>query len=253
MFLLPKMSLLALFLCAIATLQAQSVSDLITAGDALDAKNKNSEALALYLQADATTPNDAEILRRISKQYNQLMLDAKTSAERTDLGQKALDAAKRAVAADPNNAQAHLSLAIVYGRIALNEAPRQKVELSRIIKQEAETAARLDPKSDYAWYVLGRWNYEIANFNPVLKALAQAVYGKLPDASNEKAVEYLQKAIALQPRRVIHHLELGRAYLALGQTQKARDELNTGLALPSTDKDDDADKQRARATLKKLD
>jgi tetratricopeptide (TPR) repeat protein len=253
MFPLSKMRVLALFLCAVATLQAQSVSDLITAGDALDAKNKNSEALALYLQADASNPNDAEILRRISKQYNQLMLDAKTSTERTDLGQKALDAAKRAVAADPNNAQAHLSLAIVYGRIALNEAPRRKVELSRIIKQEAETAARLDPKSDYAWYVLGRWNYEIANFNPVLKALAQAVYGRLPDASNEKAVEYFQKAIALQPRRVIHHLELGRAYLAVGQTQKARDELSTGLALPSTDKDDDEDKQRARATLKKLD
>lgn len=47
------------------------------------------------------------------------MLDAKTSAERTELGRKALDTARRAVAANPNNAQAYLSLAIVYGRIAL--------------------------------------------------------------------------------------------------------------------------------------
>ena len=94
--------------------------------------------------------------------------------------ESALDAAKRAVAADPNNAQAHLSLAIVYGRIALNEPPRRKIEMSRLIKQEAETAARLDPKNDYAWHVLGRWNYEIANFNPLLKALAQAIYGKIP-------------------------------------------------------------------------
>ena len=115
--------------------------------------------------------------------------------------------------------------------------------MSRLIRQEAETAARLDPKNDYAWHVLGRWNYELANFNPFLKALAQAIYGKLPDASNEKAVEYFSKAIALQPRRVAHHLELGRAYLALGEKQKAREKFNKGLSLTSTEKDDDNNKQ----------
>lgn len=245
------MTAFAFLLLVASTLHAQ-VPELITAGDALDQQNRNSEALSLYIKADATKPNDSEILRRISKQYAQLMLDATTSSERTELSRKALDAAKRAVAADPNNAQAHLSLAIVYGRIALNEPPRRKIEMSRLIKLEAETAARLDPKNDYAWHVLGRWNYEIANFNPLLKALAQAIYGKIPDASNEKAVECFQRAIELQPRRVIHHLELGRTYLALGEKQKARDELNKGLSLPSIDKDDDDNKQRARVTLKQL-
>jgi tetratricopeptide (TPR) repeat protein len=239
------------FLLLVASTLAQ-VPELITAGDALDQQNRSSEALSLYIKADAIKPNDSEILRRISKQYAQLMLDATTSSERAELGRKALDAAKRAVAADPNNAQAHLSLAIVYGRIALNEPPRRKIEMSRLIKLEAETAARLDPKNDYAWHVLGRWNYEIANFNPLLKGLAQAIYGKIPNASNEKAVECFQSAIVLQPRRVIHHLELGRTYLALGEKQKARDELNKGLSLPSIDKDDDDNKQRARVTLKQL-
>jgi tetratricopeptide (TPR) repeat protein len=124
--------------------------------------------------------------------------------------------------------------------------------LSRLIQQEAQTATRLDPKNDIAWYVLGRWNYEIASFNPFLKTLAQAIYGKLPDASMEKAAECFQQAIAIQPGRAIHHLELGRTYLALGDTQKARQELQAGLALPSTDKDDDGDKQQARATLSRL-
>jgi tetratricopeptide (TPR) repeat protein len=85
-----------------------------------------------------------------------------------------------------------------------------------------------------------------------LKTIAQAIYGKLPDASNEKAINCFKKAITLQPGRAIHHLELGRAYLALGEKQKAREEFNTGLALPSTDKDDDDNKGRARATLEKL-
>jgi Flp pilus assembly protein TadD len=244
-------AVLFLFFC-VSTLSAQLVEELITEGDTLDKRNQNFEALSLYLKADAQKPNDAGILWRVSKQYAQLMIDAKSTSERRRLGQKALDAAQRAVSANPSDSQAHLSLAIVYGRIALNEPARLKVELSRLIRQEAETAARLDASNDYAWHVLGRWNYEVANFNPVLKALAQAIYGKLPDASNEKAVEYFTKAIALQPRRVIHHLELGRAYLALGEKQKARDEFTKGISLPSAEKDDENNKVRARAMLKQL-
>jgi tetratricopeptide (TPR) repeat protein len=194
------MKVLVLLLGIASVLKAQSTQELVTMGDALDEQNRNSEALAIYLKADAAQPNDAEILWRISKQYDQLMLDTRSASEKAQLGGKALDAAKRAVAADPDNAQA-----------------------------------------------LRRWNYEIASFNPVLKALAQTIYGKLPDASMEKAVDWFQRVIALKPRRAIHHLELGRASLALGEAQKARQELNTGLAFPSIDKDDD-DKNKGHAS-----
>ena len=246
------MKVLASFLICVSTLCAQGVDEVLTEGDALDEKNRNSEALSVYLKADAQEPNDARVLRRVSKQYSQLMLDAKSAGEKRQLGEKALDAAQRAVTANPNDSQAHLALAVAYGRIALDQPARRKVETSRLVRQEAETAARLDPKNDYAWHVLGRWNYELANFNPILKALARAIYGNLPDASNEKAVECFNKAIALQPRRASHHLELGRAYLALGDKQKARDEFNEGLSLPSAEKDDENNKQRARAALNQL-
>ncbi len=246
------MKAFAFLFLVVLTCRAEGIEELVAAGDALDKKNRNAEAVSFYLKADAQKPNDAEILWRVSKQYSQLMVDAKSSSERKRLGQLALAAAQKAVAADPANSQAHLSLAIAYGRIALNEPPRRKIEMSKLVRQEAEAAARLDPKNDYAWHVLGRWNYEIANFNPLLKALAQAIYGQLPNASNEKAIEYFSRAIALQPRRVAHHLELARAYLALGDKEKARDEINKGISLPSVEKEDEENKARARATLKQL-
>ena len=246
------MKAFAFLFLVVLTCRAEGIEELVAAGDALDKKNRNAEAVSFYLKADAQKPNDAEILWRVSKQYSQLMVDAKSSSERKRLGHLALAAAQKAVAADPANSQAHLSLAIAYGRIALNEPPRRKIEMSKLIRQEAEAAARLDPKNDYAWHVLGRWNYEIANFNPLLRALAQAIYGQLPNASNEKAIEYFSRAIALQPRRVAHHLELARAYLALGDKEKARDEINNGISLPSVEKEDEENKTRARATLKQL-
>lgn len=243
----------ALLFLAIPTMAwSQSVPDLIRKTDALDAKNRNAEALVVIQQADQLSPGNAEILYRLAKQKAQLMLDAKSSAERKQLGTEALDAAQRAVAADPKSAEAHLSLAIVYGRLAQDESARRKVELSRLIRDEAEIAAKLDPREDYAWHVLGRWNYEMANFNAVLKALAQAIYGKFPDASNEKAVEYLEKAVALRPDRVVHQIELGRAYLAIGEKDKARAALEKGLSLPSVAKDDNETKERGRKALSQL-
>ncbi len=246
------MRTLVLLLLALTLAQAQTAVELLARGTALDDKNRNAEALVVFIEADKLQPNDAEILRFIAKQYCQLILETNSAAEKKQLALKSLDPALRAVKADPENANARLCLAIVYGRVAEYEGARRKVELSRLIKAEAETAVRLDPKQEYAWHILGRWNYELANFNPVLKALAQTIYGKFPDASNAKAAEHFQKALALNPRSVIHHVELGRTHLALGEKTKARQEIEAGLALPSIAKDDEETKQRARQALKQL-
>lgn len=234
------------------TAQAQSVADLLRAGDALDARHRNEEALGIYLKADALQPNHAEILRRIAKQYMQQVVSESRTPENRELARKALDYAHQAVKYDPGNANARLSLAICCGKAAFLESARQRIEMSRLIRGEAEAAILLDPKLDYAWHVLGRWNYELANFNTALRFLAEAIYGKFPDASNERAAECFEKAIAIQPDRVIHHVELGRTYAALGWKQKALAELKIGLRLPSREKEDNESKDRARKALAAL-
>lgn len=247
-----EIGLLIFFMHLVALLPAGAQNaSLIENGDALDAKNKNREALALYLKADQNTPNDAEILRRIAKQYSQLMEEAPTN-EKKELGRKAVAAVERAKSLAPDNAQVRLTAAIVYGRVALVESNRRKAELARLIKEEAEATVRLDPQEDYGWHVLGRWNYELANTNPFLKTMGEAIYGRFPAASNEKAAECFQKAVAIDPAQVLHHVELGRAYLALGEKDKARAEFQKALALPSKVKDDESAKQRARLALEHL-
>lgn len=231
---------------------AQSAGDLLRAGDEFDAKQRNREAAEIYLRADALQPGDAEILRRIAKQYSQQMVSESRSPENRELARKALDYAQRAVKSDPGNANARLALAICYGKAAFLEGARRRIEMSRLIREEADAAIRLDPGLDYAWHVLGRWNFELANFNAALRFLAEAIYGKFPDASNARARECFEKAIAIQPDRVIHHVELGRTYAALGQKREALAELKKGLSLPSREKDDNESKERARKAIAAL-
>lgn len=240
---------------ALTTLRAFASGDptaLVREGDAFDAKLDNAHALELYLQAEQQGANDAETLYRIARQYALTMNDAPSEEAQKQRGEKALAYAKRAIAADPDNAKAQLSAAICYGRLVSHVSTRTKVEYSRLIKQHADAALKLDPSDSYAWHVLGAWNYELAQMGGVTRALVKVVYGAIPPASNEEAVRLFSKAVELAPQRVSHHVELGRAYLASGRKDEARAELRQALALPNREKDDPESKRRATEALSKL-
>jgi len=232
-----------------ASISAASYDELIRRGDALDQQNRNKDAMEVYLQAAELREADAELLRRMAKQLAQQISDTASISERRRLGREAVELAERAVELSPDNANARLALAISYGRLAQYENPRTKMELSRRIEEEARIAARLDPGLDYAWHVLGRWHYEVVSLNVALRSIAQLVYGRLPEASLEQAVEYLERAKNVGPPRVVHHVELGRAYLAMGRVEEGRRQIQAGLSLPSKEKDDNETKERGRAAL----
>jgi tetratricopeptide (TPR) repeat protein len=244
---------LSLFLgVLIAANAADDFATLMQRGDALDAKLRTKEALEVYLQAEKLDPNNAELLHRIAKQYGESMLDVSSKAEKKALGEKSLEYSKRAVAADPKNATAQLALAVSYGRVATYMDNKTKIAYSKLVKECVDKSIALDPKNDLAWHVLGAWEYELANLNGVLRAVAGIVYGTLPSASNEDAVKAFKKAIELNPRRVANHVELGRTYLAIGKKAEAKAALEKGLSLPDQQRDDPDVKQRAREALKKV-
>ncbi len=247
---LLRWALLA-FACHAAAAPNPQAEELIRQGDAAVSAMHAQEALALFDQAAQADPNDVEILLRISQQCSNLIAQANSPAEALAYAQRSLAEAQQAVAVAPDNAKAHLALAIAYGRLTDFEDNRTKVEYSRQVKAEADKALELDPKDDFTYHVLGRWNYSVATLNPVLKLIAKYIYGGMPDASLEEAESDYQKAIALAPQRVIHHHELARVYAALGQMDAARKEWQTELTLKPEDNEGVKDQQEARENLEK--
>ena len=225
------------------------IVELLKQGDAYDAKLDNEQALAAYQRAESLGATDATTLTRIARQYALLMNDTRSDDKQRELGEKALDYSKRAVAADPHNAKAQLSVAICYGRLVRYQGARTKVEYSRLIKEYADRSLQLDATDSYAYHVLGAWNYELAQMGAFTRTFVKVVYGAIPPASNEEAERLFRKAVELAPERVSHHVELGRTYAALGRKDEARTELRKGLGLPNREKDDPESKRRASETL----
>lgn len=227
-------------------------ADLVAKGDVHDRKFQHEEALASYLPAEKLVPDDPALLVKIARQYALRMSDLPNEKDQIASGRTALRYSERAVALAPNECDPHLSVAICWGKLSPFLGNQEKVAASRKIKDAATRAVKLNPKNDYAWHLLGRWHQALANMGAATRTVAKLIYGALPPASNDDAVACFKKAIELNPKRLIHSVELGRTYAMMGRDDEARQWIRRGLAMPNQEKDDPETKRRGQETLDRI-
>lgn len=230
----------------------ERVDQLIKEGNGFDEKFQPAKALDCYLPAEKLDPKNVDLLLRIARQYRHLMQDATKTNLQLKLGETAKTYALRAAALAPNDPETHLSVAISYAKMVPILGLKERLETSRLIKSTVDKVLALDPKKDLAWNILGCWHQRLADINMVKRAVAMVVYGGLPAASNEESVKCLKKAIELNPKNLLHFIELGRTYAQMGNAGEAKKYLTIGLAMPNVGKDDPDAKKRGRETLATL-
>jgi tetratricopeptide (TPR) repeat protein len=209
-------------------------------------------ALEIYRELAAERPDDAFLQQRIAQQYSDSTNLLSDRAEKRRHAERALYHAQRAVALDPDDPVNVLSVAISYGKMGLYGDTREKVAFSRQLREYAERSLALDPGYAWAHHVLGRWHHEVAALSGPARLVVRLVYGGLPEASRTQAVRHLERAVALDPDNLIHHLELGIALWAVGEREAARQAFQQGLGMEETTINDAAAKRRVRETLGQL-
>lgn len=231
---------------------AQSAEELIQKGDVFYDRLQPTEALCYYLPAEKLDPNNARLLVKIARQYRHQMSDAGAKSEKVRLGTIAVNYSNRAVALAPNDPETHLAVAISYGRLLPYQASKVQISNSQVVKRSADRVIALDPQNDLAWQVLGRWYFNVADVSNFKRAMADMIYGTLPKASFSDAKGCFERAIALNPTRPMHFIELGRTYAKMDQPMLARKFIERGLGMQNTEKDDPETKSMGRQVLKKL-
>ena len=229
---------------------AGSPQRLLEEGDSLYALGRFAEARQRYEGLSADT---FPALWRLARVESDMAEDAKGD-ERKQRIASAEQHARAAIRVAPDSALGHEWLAAVLGRKALKEGPKSKLSMAREIKSEVDRALELNPNSARAYHVRGRWNRELASLNAMERLAANTVLGGVPKgASMENAVRDLERAAALEPGTINHHLELGRTFLQLHRTEDARRELERAISLtPGASPRDARYQQEARALLARL-
>ncbi|MBV9391284.1 MAG: hypothetical protein JOY96_05250, partial [Verrucomicrobia bacterium] len=185
------------------TSRAQDVPRLIAEADRLDDRGETDSAILTLKEAEKISPKNPDVLIRLSQDYSDKLDAAREGTQKVNYAKLSFEYAKAAVREAPNSPEAHNALAIAYGKMTDFVDNRTKIEYSKIVKSEAEKSLSLKSKNATALLILARWNLDMATLNPILKVFAQALYGQLPDASKELALEYFRRAIAISPDRLI--------------------------------------------------
>jgi tetratricopeptide (TPR) repeat protein len=194
----------------------------------------------------------AAILWRMSL----VRVDIGKSADTEEAAQQhyraALTLAEKALTVKESSADAHLARAVAEGRLALDAGRQERVERSRAVKRHADRAIALDSTLAGAYHVRGRWHREVSDLNFLERTVVRTVYGGLPDASFEEAVQNFRRAIALEDER-FHHLELAKTYLMMDRPDDARAQLETVLEMPGRTPFADRYAEEAQELLADLD
>jgi len=244
--------LFILVVCAYAQESIDSTfTDYMQKGDEAYDAYDNETALQNYLLAYQADTTSCEATWKVSRGYVDVGEFAEENKQKEDYasGEKF---ARLAIAICPDNADAHLSLAVAVGRVALISGKKKQVKLSAVVKDESLKALELDPNKDIAHHVLARWHRKVANLGGIQKVFAKILYGGLPDASNEKSVEHFKKAIELKPTYINHHLELGLTYEEMKEWELAKAEYEKVAELPISSSDDEDHKKTAAEQLEKV-
>jgi FimV-like protein len=232
---------------------SNKVSQLIAEGNNFSEKVfDNKKALEKYNEAFSLSPNDYEILWRLSRTYVDIgeHLSSKTDAEKQkqlEFYEKSLDYAKKAIAANPQGAMGYTREAIANGRIALFRGVFESLSLVKQTRADCEKAISLDATEPAAYYVLGRTNAKLCEKPKFVRWPLGIGWANMNDA-----IKNYEKSIELRPNFIMYRLDCARAYVEMDEYGKAREHLTKIATLPKEDEDDDVFRKEALELLNKI-
>jgi tetratricopeptide (TPR) repeat protein len=234
------------------------IAQLHKTADRLYAQFKPKEAANELLKILRADPQNFEALIKLSRAYIDLGDMIPESApdwkeRRLKDYQTAEDYARRAIKANPNSTWGHFYLGASLGLTAVVSPIARQVELAEEIRLALEKSLALDANNGFAYHAYGVWHRKIAEIGKMSRVFASVLYGRsLPQGSMEKSVEYLKKAIALNPTVIVSRLELANTYMAMEDFPAARTMLSSIRSLPVKFSDDAKHKQKAQELLEEV-
>lgn len=249
----PMILALGLLAALSRPVRAQSLDQLVAWGRAV-AETAPDAALRYFeeaLRADSLHYEANWRAAVAAVELGQETPDSVPSPSRDSLYARAERLARRAVAIDSVAVDGNFALAMALGRAALTRSRRERLAYALDIHAAAARALTAQPRHDGAHHVMGLWHAEVMRVSGFNRFMARNLLGAslLGQASWARAIEHLERAVALDPTRIYHRLDLARVYVNRRRYRDARAQLLAIHDLPDRVRLDSRYREEARALL----
>jgi len=239
-------------LLAASVAGAQTAADHIALGDKEYVAMNAPAALQHYEAAIKEDPKNYEALWKASRSAVDLGSFERNDEKRGLYFRNAELYARRAVEANPGDAEGHFHLARSLGKNALTQGPKARIKYAGDVRTHALECLKINPKHPGCLHVMGMWNAEVMRLNGFTRMLAKNFLGgKVFGSANwAEAKRYMEESVANEPDRIVHRVDLGGVYRDTGDKAKARAEWQAAMKLPNRDYNDRYYKAEADAGLR---
>lgn len=226
-------------------LAASSVSDYAAKADEMyrgraDVSKVRESAILLEEEGLRAYPEHYDILWRLARAYEFIGLKA-PKENKLAAYEKAKGFAERATKANPNGLDGWYWYGLSIGRWGETRGILQSLSMAGPMRDALEKAIKIDPNHAPSYHVLA--------------CLYRELPGVISFGNVNKALEYFERAIALDPSDVGLRLDAAKAFIKKRDYAKAREHLNYLLTLTNDPEDpasDEESKEEARKLLKSI-
>ncbi len=233
----------------------QSTQTHFEEGLKLEKAFKVEAALEKYELVLKANPNHAQALHHASRMLSNIGGRMKDDVEKKkNYFIQAKAYAAKSIELNGDSPEARLAHIVAMGLLSeIAASPREKLNDAKVIRYEAETILKIDSTFAGAYFVLGKWHYELAKLSWYEQLACKVFFGGLPEGiSIDAAQKYFQKASALEPNTILYLFGEASVYAFKHDYKKARTLLEHALSLPNKEPDDSQRKDRCRQLLNEI-
>lgn len=194
---------------------SQTAAMHVAEGDTASANLDAAAALHHYKAALAIDSNDYAALWKASREAVSLGEFDTSKTQQKSYYSDGEKYGRRAVAVDSTGTDGWFVLARAIGRNSLTLGKKERVKFAGEVRADGLKSLKYDSLNAGGLHVIGRWNAEIMRLSGFTRFFAENFLGGeiFHAASWDSAVVYMNKAIKVDPSRLVHHLDLGEIYI----------------------------------------